>query len=37
MGDKNFGMLETIAEVYPIPKYQRCIIHFYCNVFQLFQ
>lgn len=33
VGDKNLGMLETIGEVFPEAKYQRCIVHFYRNVF----
>ena len=33
IGDKNLGMLETIGEVFPDAKYQRCIVHFYRNVF----
>lgn len=33
VGDKSLGMLETIAEVFPKAKYQRCIVHFYRNVF----
>ena len=33
VGDKSLGMLETIAEVFPEAKYQRCIVHFYRNVF----
>ena len=35
IGDKNFGMLETIGEVFPKAKYQRCIVHFYRNVFSV--
>ncbi len=35
IGDKNLGMLETIAEVFPEAKYQRCIVHFYRNVFSV--
>ena len=35
IGDKNLGMLETIGEVFPEPKYQRCIVHFYRNVFSV--
>ena len=35
IGDKNFGMLETIGEVFPEAKYQRCIVHFYRNVFSV--
>lgn len=33
IGDKCLGMLETIAEVLPDAKYQRCIVHFYRNIF----
>lgn len=33
IGDRNLGMLETIGEVFPEAKYQRCIVHFYRNVF----
>lgn len=35
VGDKNLGMLETIDEVFPEAKYQRCIVHFYRNVFSV--
>ena len=35
IGDKNLGMLETINEVFPESKYQRCIVHFYRNVFSV--
>ena len=35
IGDKNYGMLETIAEVYPKAKYQRCIVRFYRNIFSV--
>ena len=35
IGDKNLGMLETIGEVFPEAKYQRCIVHFYRNVFSV--
>nr|WP_242963544.1 hypothetical protein [Eubacterium sp. An11] len=27
MGDKNFGMLETISEGFPDTRYQCCIVH----------
>ena len=33
IGDRNLGMLETIGEVFPEAKYQRCIVHFYRNIF----
>ena len=35
IGDKNLGMLETIGKVFPDAKYQRCIVHFYRNVFSV--
>ena len=35
VGDKNLGMLETIPEVFPDAKYQRCTVHFYKNVFSV--
>jgi len=33
IGDKCLGMLESIPEVFPDAKYQRCTVHFYRNVF----
>ena len=33
IGDKSMGMLEAVGEVFPEAKYQRCIVHFYRNVF----
>ena len=35
VGDKCLGMLEAVEEVYPEAKYQRCIVHFYRNVFSV--
>lgn len=35
IGDKCLGMLESIGEVYPDAKYQRCIVHFYRNMFSV--
>ena len=35
VGDKCLGMLEAVGEVYPEAKYQRCIVHFYRNVFSV--
>lgn len=32
IGDKNLGMVDVIGEVFPLAKYQRCIVHFYRNV-----
>ncbi len=34
-GDKSLGMLESIPEVFPDAKYQRCTVHFYRNVFSV--
>ena len=28
-------MLEAVGEVFPDAKYQRCTVHFYCNVFSV--
>ena len=33
--DKNLGMLETIPEVFPDARYQRCTVHFYRNIFSV--
>ena len=33
--DKNMGMVESIAEYYPEARWQRCIVHYYRNVFSL--
>ena len=33
IGDKALGMVEAIGQVFPHAKYQRCIVHFYRNVF----
>lgn len=33
IGDKNFGLVEAITELFPQAKYQRCTVHFYRNVF----
>ena len=35
IGDKCLGMLEAVGEVFPDAKYQRCIVHFYRNVFSV--
>ena len=35
VGDKCLGMLETVGEVFPDAKSQRCIVHFYRNVFSV--
>lgn len=35
VGDKCLGMLESVAEVFPEAKYQRCAVHFYRNIFSV--
>ena len=35
VGDKCMGMLEAVGEVFPDVEYQRCIVHFYRNVFSV--
>ena len=35
IGDKALGMIEAIGQVFPNAKYQRCIVHFYRNVFSV--
>lgn len=35
IGDKNLGMLETIPEVFPDARYQRCTVHFCRNIFSV--
>ena len=35
VGDKCLGMLEAVGEVCPEAKYQRCVVHFYRNVFSV--
>ena len=35
VGDKYLGMLEAVGEVFPEAKYQRCVVHFYRNVFSV--
>ena len=32
IGDKTLGMVESISQVFPHAKYQRCTVHFYRNV-----
>ncbi|WP_020072973.1 IS256 family transposase [Faecalispora sporosphaeroides] len=33
VGDKCLGLREAVNEVFPDAKYQRCVVHFYRNVF----
>ena len=35
VGDKALGMVESIGQVFPDAKYQRCTAHFYHNVFSV--
>ncbi len=35
VGDKCLGMLEAVCEVFSTAKYQRCVVHFYRNVFSV--
>ena len=35
VGDKCMGMLEAVGEVFPNARYQRCVVHFYRNVFSV--
>ena len=35
IGDKALGMVEAIGQVFPKAKYQRCIVHFYRNIFSV--
>ena len=35
IGDKCLGMCETLGEVFPEAKYQRCTVHFYRNIFSV--
>ncbi|MBA1336646.1 MAG: Mobile element protein [Firmicutes bacterium] len=35
VGDKCLGLADAINEVFPQAKYQRCVVHFYRNVFSV--
>lgn len=35
IGDKALGMVESIGQVFPEAKYQRCTVHFYRNVLSM--
>ena len=35
IGDKCFGMLEAVGDVFPKAKYQQCTVHFYRNIFSV--
>ncbi|NLN38656.1 MAG: hypothetical protein GX155_03585 [Smithella sp.] len=33
VSDKCLGLVESLADFYPQAKWQRCVVHFYRNVF----
>lgn len=35
ISDKSMGLIEVIPDFYPMAKWQRCMVHFYRNVFAL--
>ena len=35
VSDKCLGLLEALGEFYPEAAWQRCMVHFYCNVFSV--
>ena len=35
VGDKCLGLVEALGEVFPQAKWQRCVVHFYRNVFSV--
>jgi len=35
VGDKCLGLMEALIETYPLAKFQRCMVHFYRNVFSV--
>ena len=35
VGDKCLGMCESVGEVFPEAKYQRCTVHFYRNIYSV--
>jgi putative transposase len=35
VGDKCLGLVESVAEAFPEAKFQRCVVHFYRNVFSV--
>jgi len=35
IGDKCLGLVEALGEVFPEAKYQRCVVHFYRNMFSV--
>lgn len=35
VGDKCLGLIEALSETYPLDRFQRCMVHFYRNVFSV--
>lgn len=35
VGDKCLGLIEALSETYPLARFQRCMVHFYRNVFSV--
>ena len=35
IGDKCMGLIESLGEVYPLAQFQRCVVHFYRNIFSV--
>ena len=35
VGDKCLGLIEALIETYPLARFQRCMVHFYRNVFSV--
>jgi len=35
VGDKCLGLIEALIETYPLSRFQRCMVHFYRNVFSV--
>lgn len=35
VGDRCLGLVEAVADVFPEAKFQRCVVHFYRNVFSV--
>jgi putative transposase len=35
IGDKCLGLIESLIEIYPLARFQRCMVHFYRNVFSV--
>jgi transposase-like protein len=35
VGDKCLGLIEALIETYPLARFQRCMVHFYRNIFSV--